>query len=109
VALQSDGKVLVAGYFTGVNNVPAVGIARLWGSGDIPPLLKAVNLRGADLNLMWSAISNRTYRVQFNENLSENKWTDLAGDVSAEGATASKTDTVPGAQLRFYRVILLPQ
>lgn len=107
--MQSDGKVLVGGYFTSVNGVPAVGFARLWGSADIPPLLKTVSWGGVHLDLIWYAISNRTYRVQYNANLSGNNWTDLAGDLSATGATAIKTDTtLSGASQRFYRVVLLP-
>ena len=54
-------------------------------------------------------ISNRTYRVQYSGNLSPNNWTDLAGDVSATSATASKTDTtLSDASQRFYRVLLVP-
>ena len=61
------------------------------------------------MNLVWYAISNRTYRVQYIGDLSANNWTDLPGDISANGATASKTDTtLGGASQRFYRVVLLP-
>ena len=109
VAVQSDGKVLIGGGFTTVNGVPTANIARLWGSADIPPQIKSVNRNGAEVNLNWYAISNRTYRVQYNGNLSAKDWTDLAGDVSATGTTASKTDTIAGgASQRFYRVLLLP-
>ena len=103
--MQSDGKVLIGGAFTAVNGVPAASLARLWN----PPQIMAINRSGADVNLIWYAISNRTYRVQYRGNLSADNWTDLAGDVSAQGATASKTDTTLGdASQRFYRVVLLP-
>ena len=85
------------------------GIARLWGNAYIPPEIKTLNRSGADVNLSWYAISNRTYRLQYSGDLSANNWTDLPGDVSATGATASKTDTTLGnASQRFYRVPLLP-
>ena len=65
--------------------------------------------RTEDVNLSWYAISNRTYRVEYSADLSRNNWTELAGDISATGATASKTDTTLGnASQRFYRVVLLP-
>jgi uncharacterized delta-60 repeat protein len=109
VALQTDGKVLVGGRFRTVNGVPAAGVARLWGSADIPPQIKRINRNGTDVNLAWSALPNRKYRVQYKDTLSANNWTDLAGDVSANGATASKTDAIPGgASQRYYRVVLLP-
>jgi len=58
----------------------------------------------------WFGISNRTFRVQHTGNLSGTNWTDLAGDVFATGATASQTDTTPGAASeRFYRAVLLPR
>jgi len=108
LAVQSDGKVLIGGDFWTVNGAPATYFARLWGA-DLPPLVKSVNRSGADVNLSWYAISNRTYRVQYNGNLSATNWTDLAGDVSAASATASKTDsTLSNASQRFYRVVLLP-
>jgi len=66
-------------------------------------------LSGGDPTLGWYAISNRTYRVQYSGDLSANNWTDLDGDISATGATASKTDmTLGDASQRFYRVVLLP-
>jgi uncharacterized delta-60 repeat protein len=107
VALQSDGKVLIAGNFTTVNG--AASIARLWGSADIPPQLKSIVRSGAYLNLTWDALPNRSYRVQHKETLAGNTWTDLVGDISTTTGTASKTDaTLGNASRRFYRVLLLP-
>lgn len=108
VALQSDGKVLIGGGFNTVNGVPAPYLVRLWGT-DFPPLIKSAIWSGADVNLTWYAISNRTYRVQRITSLATTDWTDLAGDILATGATASKTDSTLGsASQRFYRVLLLP-
>ena len=109
LALQSDGKVLIGGYFTSFNGRPVAAVARLWGSGDIPPQIKSINWTGGDVNLIWDAIPNRTYRVRYQESLSGSTWTDLAGDVPAMGTTADKSDTtLLGASQRFYRVLLLP-
>jgi len=109
VALQADGKVLIGGRFSTVNGVPAAGVARLWGTADIPPQIKRINMNGTDVNLAWAALPNREYRVQFKDTLSATNWTDLAGDVSATGVTASKTDAIfGGTSQRYYRVVLLP-
>jgi hypothetical protein len=62
------------------------------------------------VKLIWDAIPDRAYRVQYKANLSATNWTDLPGDVTGSPVgIASKTDTSPGAaSQRFYRVVLLP-
>ena len=67
LAVQSDGKVLIGGDFWTVNGAPATYFARLWGA-DLPPLVKSVNRSGADVNLSWYAISNRTYLIPHSQN-----------------------------------------
>jgi uncharacterized delta-60 repeat protein len=107
LAAQSDGNVLLGGWFSTVNGVPAANFARLW--GDTPPFIHGVSRSGTGASLGWDSISNRIYRVQYKENVSAADWTNLAGDVAATGAAASKTDTtLSGAAPRFYRVVLLP-
>jgi uncharacterized delta-60 repeat protein len=109
VAPQADGKVLIALGFTTVNGMPVFDVARLW----YPLGIQNVHRTGGEVTLTWSAIPNRTYRVQYKEQLSAGTWTDLAGDVAATVATASKTDTTlearAGGTQRFYQVVLLPQ
>jgi uncharacterized delta-60 repeat protein len=109
VAVQGDGKILVAGNFSVINGVPAAGIARLWGSADIPPRFKSLNRSGAQVELRWDALPNRTYRVQYKDDLAA-PWTDLDGHVSGSlTGTATKTDaTIGSVSQRFYRVELLP-
>jgi hypothetical protein len=72
-----------------------------------PELTTAALLPGNLIGLNWTAEPGRTYRVQFKTNLDASQWTDLPGDVTASGTTASRTDAVVGAQ-RFYRVLLVP-
>ena len=109
VAVQSDGKVLIGGAFSIVNGVLAGGIAKLWGSADVPPRIQSLHDNGADMNLTWDALPNRSYRVQYKEIVSVNNWTELDGDISTTTGTASKADTTVGkASQRFYRVVLLP-
>ena len=109
LALQRDGKVLIGGFFFAVNGVPVASIARVWGSADVPPPIRSVNLSGADATLTWEALPNRKYRVQYNETLLPNGWSDLSGDISTSTGTARKTDSNLGNESRrFYRVLLLP-
>jgi hypothetical protein len=54
---------------------------------------------------MWTATAGKTYRVQHKAGLNQMNWSNLPGDVTATGTTASKVDnTLGGATQRFYRV-----
>jgi hypothetical protein len=66
-----------------------------------PPVVTKTNIV-----ITWSAVSNATYRVQFRSTLSA-AWTDLPGDVTATGSSASKTDA-PSTAVGFYRIQVLP-
>jgi ATP phosphoribosyltransferase len=56
---------------------------------------------------MWTAVSNGNYRVQYKPVLGTTNWSDLIGDVTATGNTASKND-IRTSTNRFYRVQVLP-
>jgi hypothetical protein len=74
------------------------------------PAPEILSLTGADTTtvlISWSAVSNATYRVQYESDLSRSNWIDLVGDVVASGSLASKTD-VTTATNRFYRVQVRP-
>ena len=66
-----------------------------------PPVVTSTNV-----TITWIAVSNATYRVQFQSGLNGG-WTDLAGDVVATGGTASKSD-VPTTMTGFYRILVVP-
>jgi hypothetical protein len=57
--------------------------------------------------ITWSAVSNGSYRVQYQSDLNTTNWTDLSGDVTASGSTAAKTDILTATN-RFYRVQVRP-
>ncbi len=109
MALQQDGRVLVGGFFTAANGLPAAYVARLWGSADVPPRIMSIARSVAQADLTWEAIPGRTYQVHFKPALSETGWTALTGDITASDELASKTDISLGDHFqRFYRVMLLP-
>jgi hypothetical protein len=62
---------------------------------------------GADIKLTWTAISNATYRVEFNPDLNLTSWIAVQGDVTALTNTASKLDPLTPSN-RLYRVRILP-
>jgi hypothetical protein len=58
------------------------------------------------VTLGWNGVSNVTYRVQFTADLNDTAWTDLPGDILADGTGPARKDVL-SAQNRFYRVIAL--
>jgi uncharacterized repeat protein (TIGR03803 family) len=75
----------------------------------VPPPLLITSITELDgtLTLVWTAITNATYRVEYKTDLTSASWTALAPDVTAMTNTASVTDNVGSDQQRFYRVSLL--
>jgi hypothetical protein len=61
---------------------------------------------GSSVTLTFSAVSNRTYSVLYNNNLTNARWLKL-GDVSAQSATqpVNLTDPDAAAATRFYRLV----
>jgi hypothetical protein len=75
-----------------------------------PPAQTTLSLAVAsptDVVITWNSVSNGNYRVQYKPLLSATNWTDLIGDVTATGSTASKNDILTSTN-RFYRVQVLP-
>src|SRR5439155_4951937 len=72
-----------------------------------PPVIESIVLSGETVALSWSAIPGQTYRVQLKSDQGESTWSDLEGDVTADGPSAVKTDLVNGHSQRYYRVVLL--
>ena len=71
------------------------------------PLITALTVSNPLVQLNWTSISGRTYRVQFKPDFLQTNWNNLAGDVTATNSISTKTDslTIPS---RFYRISLLP-
>lgn len=62
---------------------------------------------GVSALIEWSSVTGKTYRVQYRDTLT-NAWTDLSGDVTAAGISASKLDTtIAGVTQRYYRVMVI--
>lgn len=72
------------------------------------PVFTSISRTGTSVNLTWSATAGVNYRVQYNTDLTHTNWTAVAGDVTAGGPTASKTDSPATNTARFYRVLQLP-
>ena len=87
-------------------------IAAIWANGSGgkwgPQIIHILEVTrsGGSTTLRWEALPGAAYRVQYKANLPATTWSNLSGDVTATGLTASKTDTPPAGTLqRFYRVV----
>jgi hypothetical protein len=56
--------------------------------------------------LFWQRVPGQSYRVQYKDELGQTNWTNLAGDITADGNQASLVDTNTSPSQRFYRVVL---
>jgi hypothetical protein len=103
---QTGTDVLV---ISGTSANPVPYAFQIYTPTDAPSGPQIISLTvGAENVLTWTSVSGKTYRVQFKPDLGQATWTDLAGDVVASGATASKSDTsMAGATKRFYRIMVV--
>jgi uncharacterized repeat protein (TIGR03803 family) len=70
------------------------------------PAFQSITLTNGAVNLAWNSVSNWTYRVQYETNLTDANWTNLPGDVLATNSISSATD-IESVSQRFYRLVLL--
>ena len=73
-----------------------------------PPVIQSINLSNGMVIVKWCCVSNCTYRLQYNENLAQTNWTDVAPDICAAGVTATATNAAANSTQRFYRILVVP-
>ncbi|MEK7678485.1 MAG: Calx-beta domain-containing protein [Verrucomicrobiota bacterium] len=106
VAIQLDGKVLLAGEFSEVDRVSRNGLARLNGDpGLLPPGITinsvARDLANGQVSFDFVTQAGRSYVIEASTDLVN--WTQK-GTVSATAATAAFTDLNANPARGFYRV-----
>jgi len=72
------------------------------------PYIISVSMSESGTTIAWRSLPGETYSVQFKSELENPSWTDLSGNVTANGPITTKLDGVIPATQRFYRVVLLP-
>ena len=72
------------------------------------PTNLAAYINGTSVLITWSAVSNLTYRVQYQTNLIDGPWSSLVPDVTATNAVATAPDNPGDAPVRFYRILIVP-
>jgi hypothetical protein len=70
------------------------------------PTLCAIVVSGNSVNLSWTAIAGKVYRVQYKSDWAA-AWASVPGDITASGPVATKTDASGLVSRRFYRILLV--
>jgi hypothetical protein len=69
------------------------------------PVIKSMHKSGGNYVLTWYSVAGTTYRAQSKSALSDMMWMDVAGDVTATDALATKAVPMTGAT-KFFRVMI---
>ncbi len=72
------------------------------------PQILSVNLTAGGVVVTWSAISGKSYTLQFTDNLNQTNW-QTAAVLTATTNTAVATNSPGNSPRRFYRVWVGPQ
>jgi hypothetical protein len=86
----------------------ATGVVHITVNGTPPVILSLTRVDPTNVVIAWSAISNRTYRLFFADDMTFGNWISQTADVTASGPIASTTNAAGAATQRFYRVLRLP-
>lgn len=73
----------------------------------LAPRIQTVTRTGSNIVLTWNSMAGRTYQVQYTASASPTSWNNLGSPITATGPTANATDSILGAQSRFYRIVML--
>jgi uncharacterized delta-60 repeat protein len=102
IAVQLDGKVVIAGEFTTVSGAARNHIARLLGDSEFKGLMgQADVINGKTLQLYLATQPGGVYALQTSQDLTN--WTSLSTNVAVETPTAFTDSNIAGINPRFYR------
>lgn len=71
----------------------------------VDSIFSAIAVLGENVTISWNSVSNKTYRVEFKDDLAAENWTNSLPGVTATGSTSFQTDTV--TTTRYYRIVEL--
>jgi hypothetical protein len=91
------------------NGVPVLADAKSFSVVVVSrPVITSIEVVTNSIQLTWTSIPGKPYRLQYKTNLTDGAWTDLPAGVTASGPNATGGDTGPAAEQRFYQVRLDP-
>jgi hypothetical protein len=104
IAVDSAGNIYVADT---ANNAIRRGKI-LASSATPPPSFQTIVQSNGMVLFTWSAVTGRSYQVQFTTNLLQTNWINFGGALVATNISMTASDFVGPDPRRFYRVALLP-
>ncbi len=102
-AIQSDGKILVAGKFGFFDGMSRNGLARLNGDCRVGP---PTRLDNGQVRLIFYGQEQLSYAVQASSNLLD--WESVTNFTATSSATPLVDSTATASPKRFYRGVLVP-
>jgi len=72
------------------------------------PVFQTLQRSNNTFRVTWSSAAGLKYQLQSKSSLSAVNWTNVGSAVTANGSTATASDTIGPNTQRFYRVVLLP-
>ncbi len=91
------------------DGVPALTDATAFSVVVVPRLLITnIEIVTNSVQLTWTSIPGKQYRLRYKTNLTDAAWLDLPAGVTASGPHTTGVDTAPVAEQRFYQVRLEP-
>jgi hypothetical protein len=77
--------------------------------GSVFRVITVASVSGGNRQIIWSGNPERSYRVEYKDDLGSPTWNVVNGTISWNGGAASITDTTSsGSPNRFYRAVRLP-
>jgi len=71
------------------------------------PQMESLFPTGSEIELIWSAIPGLRYQIQTSSNLNDSIWSDISGDIIAEGSMMTNSSSVAATPQYFYRILVL--
>jgi len=96
----SDGSLSKSTSF-----VPTVNASITIAGNSVPSSLRKVS--GNNMQITWTSVPGKIYRVASKNNLSDAAWANASGDIPATGGTTFWTDTTSGASNQRYYVVFV--
>jgi hypothetical protein len=72
------------------------------------PVITSIEVVTNSVQLTWTSIPGKQYRLQYKTNLTDAAWLDFPTGATATGLDTTGLDTAPAAEHRFYQVRLEP-
>jgi uncharacterized delta-60 repeat protein len=103
---QGDGKILIGGDFSRVNEFEREFFARLYSGGE--PVSELAASIWTAVEIGWESNTNAVYQIQWATEANPHVWNYLGNPIPGTGSSITVFDKTRDAANKFYRVVKLP-